>query len=197
MYAPNINNDEIIKLPRQNFPGEAHVISTQEELEKWIGVLLQSNIIGFDTESKPSFKKGINNGISLLQLSTENIALIIRVKAIGIPPQLKKLLEDEKTIKVGAAIRDDIKGLRKIKDFAPKGFVDLQQIAANFKIEGQSVRKMAAIVLGVRVSKSQQLSNWESEQLTTAQIDYAATDAWVCREIFIKLNGINPTNKAE
>ena len=91
MYAPNTNNDEIIKLPRQNFPGEAHVISTQEELEKWIGVLLQSNIIGFDTESKPSFKKGINNGISLLQLSTENIALIIRVKAIGIPPPTEKV----------------------------------------------------------------------------------------------------------
>mgnify|MGYP001764660198 CR=1 FL=1 len=122
--------------------------------------------------------------LALLQLSTENIALIIKVKEIGIPLDLKKVLENPKIVKVGAAIRDDIKGLKAIKEFAPKGFIDLQQIASNYNIEGQSVRKLAAIVLGVRVSKSQQLSNWEAVQLTPAQIDYAATDAWVSLEIF-------------
>ncbi|MGE0078852.1 MAG: 3'-5' exonuclease [Bacteroidales bacterium] len=192
MFAQNIDNEEIVKLPRQNFPGEAHVISTHEELAEWINVLQQSSIIGFDTESKPSFKKGQNNGIALLQLSTENVALIIRVKETGIPAQLKKVLEDESIIKVGAAIRDDLKGLKSINSFNPKGFVDLQHIASNYNIEGQSVRKLAAIVLGVRVSKSQRLSNWEAEELTNAQIDYAATDAWVCREIYVKLNAINP-----
>ncbi|BDX38571.1 3'-5' exonuclease [Tenuifilaceae bacterium CYCD] len=192
MFASNIDNEEIVKLPRQNFPGEAHVISSEEELQKWIDALSKANIIGFDTESKPSFKKGQNNGIALLQLSTENIALIIRVKAMGIPSQLVDILENERIIKVGAAIRDDLKGLKNIQNFNPKGFIDLQKIATDFNIEGQSVRKLAAIVLGVRVSKSQQLSNWESETLTSAQIDYAATDAWVCREIYIKLNAINP-----
>ena len=192
MFAPNIDNDEIVKLPRLSFEGEAFVISTEDELREKIKLFSTSSILGFDTESKPSFKKGRNNGIALVQLSDERTALIIRVKDVGLPNELVAILENEKIVKVGAAIRDDLKGLKSIRNFNPKGFVDLQQIAVNYNIEGQSVRKLAAIVLGVRVSKSQQLSNWEAESLSFAQIDYAATDAWVCREIYQKLNAINP-----
>ena len=192
MFAPNIDNDEIVKLPRLSFAGEAFVISTEEELWDKIKLFSTSSILGFDTESKPSFKKGRNNGIALVQLSDERTALIIRVKDVGLPNELVAILENEKIVKVGAAIRDDLKGLKSIRNFNPKGFVDLQQIAGNYNIEGQSVRKLAAIVLGVRVSKSQQLSNWEAESLSFAQIDYAAIDAWVCREIYLKLNAINP-----
>lgn len=192
MFAPNIDNDEIVKLPRLSFEGEAFVISTEDELRDKIKLFSTSRILGFDTESKPSFKKGRNNGIALVQLSDEKTALIIRVKEVGLPNELVAILENEKIVKVGAAIRDDLKGLKSIRNFNPKGFVDLQQIAVNYNIEGQSVRKLAAIVLGVRVSKSQQLSNWEAESLSFAQIDYAATDAWVCREIFLKLNAVNP-----
>ena len=192
MFAPNIDNDEIVKLPRLSFAGEAFVISTEEELWDKIKLFSTSSILGFDTESKPSFKKGRNNGIALVQLSDERTALIIRVKEVGLPNELVAILENEKIVKVGAAIRDDLKGLKSIRNFNPKGFVDLQQIAGNYNIEGQSVRKLAAIVLGVRVSKSQQLSNWEAESLSFAQIDYAATDAWVCREIYQKLNAVNP-----
>ncbi len=192
MFAPNIDNDEIVKLPRLSFEGEAFVISTEDELREKIKLFSTSSILGFDTESKPSFKKGRNNGIALVQLSDEKTALIIRVKDVGLPNELVAILENEKIVKVGAAIRDDLKGLKSIRNFNPKGFVDLQQIAVNYNIEGQSVRKLAAIVLGVRVSKSQQLSNWEAESLSFAQIDYAATDAWVCREIYQKLNAVNP-----
>ncbi len=192
MFAPNIDNDEIVKLPRLSFEGEAFVISTEDELREKIKLFSTSSILGFDTESKPSFKKGRNNGIALVQLSDERTALIIRVKDVGLPNELVAILENEKIVKVGAAIRDDLKGLKSIRNFNPKGFVDLQQIAVNYNIEGQSVRKLAAIVLGVRVSKSQQLSNWEAESLSFAQIDYAATDAWVCREIYQKLNAVNP-----
>lgn len=192
MFAPNIDNDEIVKLPRLSFAGEAFVISTEDELRDKIKLFSTSSILGFDTESKPSFKKGRNNGIALVQLSDEKTALIIRVKEVGLPNELVAILESEKIVKVGAAIRDDLKGLKSIRNFNPKGFVDLQQIAVNYSIEGQSVRKLAAIVLGVRVSKSQQLSNWEAESLSFAQIDYAATDAWVCRDIYLKLNAINP-----
>lgn len=192
MFAPNIDNDEIVKLPRLSFAGEAFVISTEDELRDKIKLFSTSRILGFDTESKPSFKKGRNNGIALVQLSDEKTALIIRVKEVGLPNELVAILENDKIVKVGAAIRDDLKGLKSIRNFNPKGFVDLQQIAVNYNIEGQSVRKLAAIVLGVRVSKSQQLSNWEAESLSFAQIDYAATDAWVCREIYLKLNASNP-----
>jgi len=187
MFATSISNEEIAKLPRLVFEGETVVVSENNYLERCLAELSNSRLVGFDTESRPSFKKGRSNGISLLQLASSNLAAIIRVKSTGIPPALLTFLEDSSIIKVGAAIRDDLKGLKQIHTFTPRGFIDLQQVVTNYNIENVSVRKMAAIVLGGRVSKSQQLSNWEAPELTTQQVEYAATDAWVCREIYIRL----------
>jgi ribonuclease D len=187
MFATSISNEDIAKLPRMVFGGEIRVVSNSNELEPCIKELSNSRVIGFDTESKPSFKKGENNGVSLLQLASANLAVIIRVKKTGIPPTLRAFLQDPEIVKVGAAIRDDLKGLKQIHSFNPRGFIDLQQVVSNYNIENVSVRKMAAIVLGGRVSKSQQLSNWEAPELTIQQVEYAATDAWVCREIYLKL----------
>ncbi|HPH00998.1 MAG TPA: 3'-5' exonuclease [Tenuifilaceae bacterium] len=187
MFATSISNEEIAKLPRLVFEGETVVVSENNHLKRCLAELSNSRLVGFDTESRPSFKKGRNNGISLLQLASSNLAAIIRVKSTGIPPALLTFLEDSSIIKVGAAIRDDLKGLKQIHTFTPRGFIDLQQVVTNYNIENVSVRKMAAIVLGGRVSKSQQLSNWEAPELTTQQVEYAATDAWVCREIYIRL----------
>ncbi|HNT42551.1 MAG TPA: 3'-5' exonuclease [Tenuifilaceae bacterium] len=187
MFATSISNEEIAKLPRLVFEGETVVVSENNHLERCLAELSNSRLVGFDTESRPSFKKGRSNGISLLQLASSNLAAIIRVKSTGIPPALLTFLEDSSIIKVGAAIRDDLKGLKQIHTFTPRGFIDLQQVVTNYNIENVSVRKMAAIVLGGRVSKSQQLSNWEAPELTTQQVEYAATDAWVCREIYIRL----------
>lgn len=187
MFAETIENEEILKLPRISFPGEIKVISSETELNRWLPLLLKSKIIGFDTETKPSFKKGKTNSVALLQLASDEIALIIRVNSLGIPKPLIKLLQDKNITKVGAAIHDDIKALQKIQSFNPIGFVDLQNFVKEKGIESKSVRKLAAIVLNVRVSKSQQLSNWESEQLTEAQLQYAATDAWICSEIYKKI----------
>lgn len=187
MFATSISNEEIAKLPRLVFEGETVVVTENNHLERCLAELSNSRLVGFDTESRPSFKKGRSNGISLLQLASSNLAAIIRVKSTGIPPALLTFLEDSSIIKVGAAIRDDLKGLKQIHTFTPRGFIDLQQVVTNYNIENVSVRKMAAIVLGGRVSKSQQLSNWEAPELTTQQVEYAATDAWVCREIYIRL----------
>ena len=187
MFATSISNEEIAKLPRLVFEGETVVVSENNHLERCLAELSNSRLVGFDTESRPSFKKGRSNGISLLQLASSNLAAIIRVKSTGIPPALLTFLEDSSIIKVGAAIRDDLKGLKQIHTFTPRGFIYLQQVVTNYNIENVSVRKMAAIVLGGRVSKSQQLSNWEAPELTTQQVEYAATDAWVCREIYIRL----------
>lgn len=188
MFAESIDNEEILKLPRISFPGEIVVITNEEDLRKWLPKLTQkSNIIGFDTETKPSFKKGSLNSVALLQLASNDVALIIRIKNTGISKALVQLLQNEKILKIGAAIHDDIKALQKIKPFIPSGFIDLQNFAKEKKIESKSVRKLAAIVLNVRVSKSQQLSNWESEVLTLGQLQYAATDAWICSEIYRKM----------
>lgn len=187
MFAETIENEEILKLPRISYPCEIKVITNEVDLNTWLPVLIKSRIIGFDTETKPSFKKGKTNSVALLQLATDELALIIRVAATGIPKSLVKVLQDKNILKVGAAIHDDIKSLQKIQPFNPHGFIDLQNFASEKGIESKSVRKLAAIVLNVRVSKSQQLSNWESETLTDAQLQYAAIDAWICSEIYKKM----------
>lgn len=187
MFAESIENEDILKLPRVSYTGEIKVITSEEELNIWLPLLLKSSVIGFDTETKPSFKKGQTNNVALLQLATSELALIIRIAPTGIPKLLVKVFQDPKVLKVGAAIRDDIKLLQKVKPFTPQGFIELQNFATEKGIENKSVRKLAAIVLNVRVSKSQQLSNWESETLTEAQLQYAAIDAWICGEIYKKM----------
>ena len=101
--------------------------------------------------------------------------------------RLCSLLANPKVVKVGAAIHDDIRGLQKHQDFRPAAFVDLQKIVCEWGIRDKSVKKMAAIILGIRISKTQQLSNWEAESLSEGQCKYAATDAWVCREMYLEL----------
>lgn len=187
MFAENISNEDIVNLPRLVFDGDIAIANSEEEVEKYLPRIMCHSIAGFDTETKPSFKKGVVHSLALLQLAVPNFALLVRVNKCGLTPSLVSYFENENFTKVGAAIRDDIKALKRIEQFDPKGFVDLQVLAPQHGIESLSVRKLAAIVLNVRVSKSQQLSNWESTVLTAPQQEYAAIDAWACREIFLKL----------
>ena len=145
-------------------------------------------VLGFDTESRPVFSPGQrSNGVALLQLSGPRKAFLFRVQTLGMRRSLCGLLSNPKIVKVGAASTDDVRGLQRLHGFKAAGFVDLQKIAYEWGIRDKSVKKMAANILGVRISKSQQLSNWEAEQLSAAQQMYAATDAWVCREMYLKL----------
>ncbi len=191
-FLPSIDNEALKSLPRIHFSGQIVVVESETELNNWLPILVKETVVGFDTESRPSFKKGITNGISLLQLANSKLALLIQIKKTGIPNVLKGLLENPNIVKVGVAIRDDLKGLQALRKFNSKGFIDLQQMVPNYGITEMSVKKLSAIVLGSTVSKSQQLSNWEAERLTEAQLIYASTDAWVCREIYIKLLSSQP-----
>lgn len=187
MFAESISNEDIVNLPRLVFDGEIAIANTEEDVEKYLPRIMCHLVAGFDTETKPSFRKGVVHGLALLQLAVPNFALLVRVNSCGLTPSLISYFENENFTKVGAAIRDDLKALKRIETFEPKGFVDLQTLAPQHGIECLSVRKLAAIVLNVRVSKSQQLSNWESTTLTAPQQEYAAIDAWACREIYLKL----------
>lgn len=195
MYADSIDNESIAQLPRLVFEGQIVVVNTADDLERWLPRLLEEKILGFDTETKPSFKKGEKNSIALLQLASSNLALLIRLRVLGLPKELVKLLENPKILKIGAATRDDIRFLSKITPFKPEGFIDLQQVVPQYGIENLSVKKMAAIVLNGKVSKSQQLSNWNADSLSEAQQQYAALDAWVCREIYLKLTSSKVKNE--
>ena len=190
MYRISVSPEEIEKLEPAGFPGTIKVIdSVGLDFLAAVRYLKKQNIIGFDTESRPCFSSGQPHyGVSLLQLSGPDKAFLFRIKLMGgIPKALRAILSDERIIKVGAAVNDDVRGLEKYQGFPPRGFVDLQKIVWEYGIKDKAVKKMAAIILGIRISKTQQLSNWEAEKLSDAQQAYAATDAWVCREMYLKL----------
>ncbi|MBP5217597.1 MAG: 3'-5' exonuclease domain-containing protein 2 [Bacteroidales bacterium] len=190
MYRISISPEEIDQLPPAAFNGRIEVIdSVGLDFFRAIRYLKKQSVIGFDTESRPSFSPNQPHyGVSLLQLSGKERAFLFRIKMMGdIPKALRKILSDEGILKVGAAVNDDVRGLEKHHDFTPKSFLDLQKIVWEYGIKDKSVKKMAAIILGIRISKTQQLSNWEAEKLSDAQRSYAATDAWVCREMYLRL----------
>ncbi len=189
MYIESISPEGIEKLEYASFPGKIIVIdSVGAEFNRAIAYLRSQKVIGFDTETRPCF--GPNQpryGVALLQLSGPEKAFLFRVKSMGMHRRLCNLLADKRIVKVGAAIHDDIRGLQKLKEFEPGSFVDLQKIVWEYGIRDKSVKKMTAIILGFRISKTQQLSNWEAGSLSESQCRYAATDAWVCREMYLKL----------
>lgn len=189
MYKESITPDEIQKLDYVSFPGKIYVIdSVGAEFNRAIAYLRSQKVIGFDTETRPTFSpQQPRYGVALLQLSGREKAFLFRINKMGMHRRLCNLLADARILKVGAAIHDDIRGLQKKHDFAPAGFVDLQKIVWEWGIRDKSVKKMAAIIMGARVSKTQQLSNWEADSLSESQQMYAATDAWVCREMYLKL----------
>ena len=189
MFSESITPQEIEKLEYASFPGKIYVIDTVgSQFNRAIAYLKDQKIIGFDTETRPVFSQDQPKyGVALLQLSGPDKAFLFRINKIGLHRRLCNLLASDKVIKVGAAIHDDIRGLQRKHDFSPAAFVDLQKIVCEWGIRDKSVKKMAGIILGFRISKTQQLSNWEAESLSDAQCRYAATDAWVCREMYLRL----------
>lgn len=189
MFKVTIEAGEIDKMPLGVFPGEIKVIDKPGiDYERAIFYLKRQKVLGFDTESRPVFSPGQhNNGVALLQLSGPKKAYLFRLQLLGLRKSLCSILANKDIIKVGAASFDDVRGLQRIHGFEAAGFVDLQKIAWEWGIRDKSVKKLAANILGCRISKAQQLSNWEAPQLSPSQCNYAATDAWVCREMYLKL----------
>lgn len=184
MFRESITKEELTELPLRWFDGDIYIIDKPGQVADVAEFLSKQTIIGFDTETRPSFKKGVVNKVALLQLSTANEAFLLRVNKLGLPASIREVLANPNIIKPGVAIRDDIKGLQEISGFNPAGFIELQDYAKDLGIQNFSLKKLTAIVLGFRISKSQQLSNWEAEELTEAQQIYAATDAWTALEIY-------------
>ncbi len=189
MFISSISKEQLDQLENASFPGKIYVVDKERpEFSRAIAYLRRQKILGFDTETRPCFSPSQPRyGVSLLQLSGAGKAFLFRIKSLGMHRRLCSLLADPKIIKVGAAVHDDIKGLQKYNHFTPASFVDLQKIVWEYGISDKSVKKMSAIILGFKISKAQQLSNWEAEALSESQEKYAATDAWVCREMYIRL----------
>jgi ribonuclease D len=190
-FLENITAEELREYELSWFKGDIVVVDDLKTFKKVLPGLQCEKVLGFDTESRPSFRKGHKNKVSLIQLSSGNLACLFRINRIGIPDELAEILANPTVIKAGVAVHDDIRFLKKIKKFDPEGFVDLQGFVKNFGIQSAGLKKLTAIVLGFRISKRQQVTDWEAETLSEPQQIYAATDAWVCREIYNKLSNIN------
>ena len=156
-------------------------------MEKAIELIHEEALLGFDTETRPSFKRGENHPVALLQLASETDTFLFQLRDLGLPDPLKELFEDESVLKIGVAIHDDIKALQQKSEFQPNGFVDLADIARRYGIITTGLRNLTGIVLKSRISKRYQLSNWNRKILDEHQQLYAATDAWVCREIYLQM----------
>ena len=186
-FPTDITNDYIRELPLLAFEGNIRVIENEAQFTRAIDQLQKETILGFDTEKKPTFKKGDYHPTALVQLSSDEDAFLFRLNKIGYPQALFDLMSDPNKIKLGISIGDDIKELQKLSSFEPAGFSDLNHIAKDIGVQHIGVKKLAAIFLKKRISKGQQTSNWENDILSEAQQRYAATDAWICLKIHQEL----------
>ena len=186
-YQNEISKDEVAALELIQYEGPIHVIDSMEAFEQEIGQIALEPVLGFDTETRPSFKKGKVYPTSLIQISSLEQVWILRVNRIGYPAPLLDLLSDEIPLKIGLGLQDDLRRLRADFQFEPRGFLDLQHYVQAFRIDEKGLKKISGIVLNRRISKSQQVSNWDADVLSEAQLRYAATDAWICLMIYNSL----------
>ncbi len=183
-----ITNEEINELPLNAFKGKIIVVDHAQNLATVFAEINTHRVVGFDTETKPVFVSGHQNKVALMQIALAEKVFLIRLNHTGLQPEIIQFLENEKISKAGVALRDDIKALQRLTKFEPRGIVELAMLAKDAGLEVEGVKKLTGLLLGFRVSKSAQTSNWEAATLNEKQISYAATDAWTCLEIYKKLN---------
>ena len=192
MQIKKITKAEVNELPLMKYEGECQIIDTLDEVDAAVAACQRVDIIGFDTETKPAFRKGEFYPVALLQLAIPGKAYLFRLNKIGLPKSIISLFENPKIQIIGIGLRDDIKDLQKLTNFKPAGFVDLNELGESLGFQSIGARNFAGMFMNHRISKSQQVSNWENEVLTAAQISYAATDAWICLGIFDKMSKMTP-----
>lgn len=187
-FRVRMNREEINRLPMRHFTGAIHAVGDEATAREAIAALRHERILGFDTESRPAFRRGESYPVSIIQFATHDAAYIFPVKRLGAArEELWSLFSDPDIVKVGVAVAQDLAKLKNIAPFEPAGFVDLAEVAARLGIRNNGLRGLCAIVLGFRISKGAQRSNWARENLAPAQLLYAATDAWAGREIYLEL----------
>ena len=192
-----IDKKIIANLPVAAFEGRIVVVLSNAEAERAVDYLLSQPLLGVDTETRPSFRRGWQYTVSLLQVSAEDICFLFRLNHTGLSSAIKRLLEDQTTPKIGLSWHDDLNGLRKLGGFKTGNFIDLQNCVKEIGIEDMSLQKLYANMFGQKISKRQQLSNWERDILDEKQKLYAATDAWACLQLYKELKRLEATKDYE
>jgi ribonuclease D len=187
-----ITKEELNEFPHEFYPGSIVVVDTMLLFQNSMKFLNQQKIVGIDTETKPVFTKGKKNKVALLQISNEDVCFLFRLNHIGFPDEMNRFFSNPDIIKIGLSLKDDFLMLRaRCSSLEPRGFIDLQDYVRIFGVEDSSLQKIYALLFGKKISKSQRLSNWEAEQLTPGQQNYAALDAYACLKIYFELNDEN------
>ncbi|HBG41020.1 MAG TPA: 3'-5' exonuclease [Porphyromonadaceae bacterium] len=179
-----ITKETIAQLPIETFPGKIFVVDEPEQVVRAVDYLSHQPAIGFDTETKPSFKRGEVHKVALMQLSSDDVCYLFRLNRIGYPDALQNLMCNPQVKKIGLSLRDDFAAIGKRSGRKVENFIDLQQFVDQFDIEDNSLQKIYAIIFNKKITKNQRVSNWEAEKLSPAQQSYAAIDAWACLKIY-------------
>lgn len=187
-FPKTISKEAVNDMPLIRFDGRIHLVTNHAEMQQAIQQLGQEHVLGFDTETRPCFRKGESRPVALLQLSRQDDAYLFRLNQMPLDQELIAILENPAITKIGVAIQDDLKALRELAEFKPAGFLDLARLAKTLKLQKTGLRNLTAIFLNKRITKGPQVSNWEQNPLSEAQLCYAATDAWVAREIYLKMH---------
>ncbi len=185
--AARLTAEEINRLPVAAYRGPIHLVRTPAELQAAHQALRRETLLGFDIETRPAFRKGESYPPSLLQLAGEKAVYLFQLQKVGLAPELAALLANPHILKAGVALTRDLRDLRALREFQPAGFVELGTLAAARGIPHNGLRGLAAAVLGCRISKSAQLTNWAQPDLPPRALEYAATDAWIGRQLYLAL----------
>jgi ribonuclease D len=196
-YLHHISKELIQFMPLAAFEGEVIIVDKPEMVAEAVAYLRTQQVIGVDTEARPSFSRGIHYPTALVQIASRERCYLFRLTHVGMPQELAEVFADPKICKVGLAFRDDINGLRRRRDFKPANCVDIQSLVSQYGIFDLGLQKIFAICFGQKISKSQQLTNWENSHLTPEQARYASTDAWATLLIYQDLLAHEPLPKEE
>lgn len=186
-YKKEISKEELALLPHGKYQGEIVLINDRKNADRALEDLMNCSVIGMDTEARPAFRKGQSFPVSLVQLASDKKVYLFRTLKTGKLPLLEEIIESKEIVKVGIAVHDDLKDLSRQLARTSQNVIDLNRLAQDIGFKSIGARKLTALILNIRISKAQQVSNWENRVLSQAQIDYAATDAWLCREIYLRL----------
>ena len=188
--ARTISREDLANLPIRRYEGRVRVVATEEELQEARSDLRQEAVVGLDTETRPAFKKGESHLPCLVQAATARAVYLFQLRRTEAFPVLADLLGDQRIVKAGISLKDDLRALKQVFPFAEENMLDLGLVARSNGFGQTGVRNLAGILLGTRIPKGTKTSNWAARELSSAQITYAATDAWVCRELYLRFTSL-------
>ena len=189
--ARRISREEMIELPIRRYEGSVRLVAAPPDLQRAMQDIGQESVVGFDTETRPAFRPGESYPPSLVQFATAGAVYLLQVQQQDYSAAMREIFSSAKVIKAGVSVTDDLRNLKKLFEFEERAVVDLGKVAKRHGLKQTGVRNLAGIFLGTRIPKGAKTTNWAARRLTPQQIAYAATDAWACRELYLRFKQLN------